>query len=107
MDKNTVQHIQETVKSGVQAIDKSELIGKFKIWFLWFMLILRLLWPMLLYGIRICTVEVIAKINKAMRKWLGLLPYLSDIMLYCRKAKLVLLFHSVVGGKLKLEKPHS
>ena len=37
-----------------------------------------------------------AKMNKYTQKWLGLLPGLSDVALYCRQAKLKLPFKSIV-----------
>ncbi|GFR94549.1 reverse transcriptase [Elysia marginata] len=43
------------------------------------------------------TVESIeAKINKYTRKWLGVPPGLSDVAMYCRKAKLKLLMKSIL-----------
>ncbi|GFO32237.1 reverse transcriptase [Plakobranchus ocellatus] len=52
-----------------------------------FKLIPKLLWP--LYDICSTTAEAIeAKINKYTRKWLGVPPGLSDVAMYCRKAKL-------------------
>ncbi|GFN78420.1 reverse transcriptase [Plakobranchus ocellatus] len=62
------------------AINKCGLQGKFKIWCLQFMLIPKLLWPLLVYDICSSTVEAIeAKINKYTRKWLGVPPGLSDV----------------------------
>ncbi|GFN92420.1 reverse transcriptase [Plakobranchus ocellatus] len=55
------------------------------------MLIPKRLWPLLVYDICSTTVEAIeAKINKYTRKWLGVPPGLSDVAMYCRKAKLKL-----------------
>ena len=52
------------------------------------------------------TVESIeVKINKYTRKWLGLLPGMSDVALYWRQGKLKLLFQSTVeefkSGKIR------
>lgn len=71
------------------------------------MLIPRLLWPLLIYDVTMCTVEAIErKISTAMRKWLGVPPSLTDVALYCKKAKLVLPFKSVAeeykAGKARL-----
>ncbi|GFN86663.1 reverse transcriptase [Plakobranchus ocellatus] len=55
------------------------------------MLIPKLLWPLLVYDICSSTEETTeAKINKYTRKWLGVPPGLSDVPMYCRKAKLKL-----------------
>ncbi|GFN98048.1 reverse transcriptase [Plakobranchus ocellatus] len=67
------------------AINKCGLQGKFKIWCLQFMLIPKLLWPLLVYDICSTTVETIgAKINKYTTKRLGVPPGLSEVAMYCR-----------------------
>ncbi|KAK3797119.1 hypothetical protein RRG08_060463 [Elysia crispata] len=71
------------------------------------MLIPKLLWPLLVYEICSTTVEAIeAKINKFTRRWLGLLPGLTDVATYCRKAKLRLPLKSILEeykcGKARL-----
>ena len=87
----------ELAKAGLQTIDKCGLPGKYKVWCLQFMLIPKLLWPLLVYEISTTTVEAIeAKINRFTRKWLGVPPGLTDVALYCRKAKLRLPLKSVV-----------
>ncbi|GFO24705.1 reverse transcriptase [Plakobranchus ocellatus] len=81
----------ELASESLLAINKCGLQGKFKIWCLQFMLIPKLLWPLLVYDICSTTVEAIeAKINKYTRKWLGVPPGLPDVAMYCRKAKLKL-----------------
>ncbi|GFR85040.1 reverse transcriptase [Elysia marginata] len=100
----------ETVQfdsEGLVAINKCGITGKFKVWCLQFMLIPKLLWPLLVYDICCSTVESIeAKINKYTRKWLGFPPGLSDVAMYCRKAKLKLLMKSILEeykcGKVRL-----
>ncbi|GFO47836.1 reverse transcriptase [Plakobranchus ocellatus] len=71
------------------------------------MLIPKLLWPLLVYDICSSTVEAIeAKINKYTRKWLEVPPGLSDVAMYCRKAKLKLPMKSILEeykcGKARL-----
>lgn len=67
-------------ESGLRAIEKSTLIGKFKVWCLQFMLIPRLLWPHLSYDVTACKVEEIErKISTAMKKWLGAQRGLTDV----------------------------
>ncbi|GFN74544.1 reverse transcriptase [Plakobranchus ocellatus] len=87
----------ELASESLLAINKCGLQGKFKIWCLQFMLIPKLLWPLLVYDICSSTVEAIeAKINKYTRKWLGVPPGLSDVAMYCRKAKLKLPMKSIL-----------
>ncbi|GFO19624.1 reverse transcriptase [Plakobranchus ocellatus] len=71
------------------------------------MLIPKHLCPLLVYDICSTTVEAIeAKINKYTRKWLGVPPGLSDVAMYCRKAKLKLPMKSILEeykcGKARL-----
>ena len=92
---------------GLQAIDKCGLQGKFKVWCLQFMLIPKLLWPLLVYDISTTTVELMeAKVNRFTRKWLGVPPGLTDVAMYCRQAKLRLPLKSIVEeykcGKARL-----
>lgn len=72
-----------------------------------FMLIPRLLWPLLIYDVSNSMVEATEKkIRTAIRKWLGVPPCLSDVALYCKKAKIIFPFMSVTeeykAGKARL-----
>ncbi|GFO33355.1 reverse transcriptase [Plakobranchus ocellatus] len=70
----------ELASESLLAINKCGLQGKFKIWYLQFMLISQNLWQLLVYDICSSTVEAIeARINKYTRKWLGVPPGLSDV----------------------------
>ncbi|GFN84733.1 reverse transcriptase [Plakobranchus ocellatus] len=97
----------ELASESFLAINECGLQGKFKIWCLQFMLIPKLLWPILVYDICSITVEAIeAKTNKYTRKWLGIPTGLSDVAMYCRKAKLKLPMKSILEkykcGKARL-----
>ncbi|GFN86105.1 reverse transcriptase [Plakobranchus ocellatus] len=62
----------ELASESLLAINKCGLQGKFKIWCLQFMLIPKLLWPLLVYDICSSTVEAIeAKIKKIYKKMAG------------------------------------
>ena len=81
--------------------------GNLKVWCLQFMLIPKLLWPLLVYEICSNTVKAIeAKINKFTRRWLAVPPGLTDVAMYCRKAKLRLPLKSILEeykcGKARL-----
>ena len=106
-DKIAARNTEDLVVSGLQKIQTSGLIGKFKLWCLQFMLIPKLLWPLLIYDIPISTVERLeAKINKFTRKWLGVPPGLTDVALYGKETTLKLPFKSLVdeykAGKARL-----
>ena len=99
------KHMSE---EGLKTIDQCGLPGKYKVWCLQFMLIPKLLWPLMIYDICTSTVETMeAKINKYTRKWLGVPPCLTDIALYCRQAKLKLPLKSILeeykAGKIRLQ----
>ncbi|GFO26356.1 polyprotein [Plakobranchus ocellatus] len=99
--------ILELASESLQTINKCGLQGKFKIWCLQFMLIPKLLWPLLVYDICSSTVEAIEAITyKYTRKWLGVPAGLSDEAMYCRKAKLKLPMKSILEeytcGKARL-----
>ena len=87
----------EIATEGLLAINRCGLQGKLKVWCLQFMLIPKLLWPLLVYEICSTTVETIeAKISKFTRRWLGVPPGLTDVAMYCRKAKLRLPLKSIL-----------
>lgn len=106
-DTNRGKETMKTTEKGLEIIDSCGLPGKYKIWCLQFMLIPKLLWPLLIYDICSSTVENMeAKINKHSRKWLGVPPCLTDVALYCRQAKLKLPLKSILeeykAGKARL-----
>ena len=75
----------ELASEGLLAINRCGLQSKLKVWCLQFMLILKLLWPLLVYEICSTTVKAIeAKINKFTRRWLGVPPGLTDVAMYCK-----------------------
>ena len=99
---------KQMAEEGLETINQCGLPGKYKVWCLQFMLIPKLLWPLMIYDICISTVEAMeAKINKFTRKWLGVPPCLTDIALYCRQAKLKLPLKSILeeykAGKMRLQ----
>ena len=95
-DTKRGQETAELATEGLLAINRCGLQGKFKVWCLQFMLIPKLLWPILIYEIYSTTVEAIeAKINKFTRRWLGVPPGLTDVAMYCQKAKLKLPIRSL------------
>ena len=64
-------------------IDKSGLPGRFKAWLFQHAVLLRILWPFLIYDILITTVESLeGAISNWLRRWLGLPRCLSGAALY-------------------------
>ncbi|GFO13300.1 reverse transcriptase [Plakobranchus ocellatus] len=79
----------------LQAINKCGLPGKNKGWYLQFMLIPKLLWPLLVHEISTSTVDHRSQnkqvYKKITRGWSHL-----DVAMYCGKAKLRLPLKSIV-----------
>lgn len=95
-------------EEGLEAINKTLLQGKHKLWIVQFMLIPKLLWPLQVYEIGLSAVEAIEKkIGKYTRKWLGLPPGLTSVALYSRNAKLRLPLKALTEefqiGKVRLQ----
>ena len=80
--KDQAKETSRTLQEGLHQIDRCHLQGKFQVWCLQHIFIPMLLWPLQAYEIATSTVESMkAKINKYTRKWLGLFPDLSDVLL--------------------------
>jgi len=108
--RDTVQgrNLKQTAGEGLLTIDKTKLQRKFTVWVLQFMLIPKMMWPLLVYEIGLSTVEAIERlISKYIRKWLGLPPGLSTVGLYSRSAKLKLPLRAITEefqvGKARLQ----
>ena len=85
-DTKRRQETAELASEGPLANNRRGLQGKLKEWCLQFMLIHKLLWPLLIYKLCSTTVEAIeAKINKFTMRWLGVPPGLTDVQ--CTAAK--------------------
>ena len=94
-DTKRSQETAELATEGLLAIDRCGLQGKFKVWCLLFMIIPKLLWPLLVY--EITSIEAIeATIIKFTRRCLGVPPDLKDVAKYCHKANLKLVLKSIV-----------
>ena len=107
-DTQRAKETKQMSEEGLETIDQCGLPGKYKVWCLQFMLIPKLLWPLMIYDICTSIVEAMeSKINKFTRKWLGVPPCLTDIALYCRQAKLKLPLKSILdeykAGKIRLQ----
>ena len=77
-DTQRSSELEEQAIEGLETINKTKLPGKFKVWILQFVLIPKLLWPLLVYDIPSSLVERLEKkVSKYIRKWFGLPPGLS------------------------------
>ncbi|XP_033747101.1 uncharacterized protein LOC117332324 [Pecten maximus] len=96
-DSRNIKRLQTQVEEGLRKIDKTGLPGKFKSWIYQHGLLPRLTWPLTLYEVTTTTVEALErKINKYLRRWLGVPPSFTSVGLYSTTAKLQLPISSLV-----------
>ena len=107
-DRHRGMEIQRMAFVGLSSIDSSFLPGKFKVWCWHFGLLPKLMWPLTVYDVALSRVEIIEmRINKMVRKWLGVSKGLSSVALYGKTTKLQLPLVSLVEefkvGKVRLQ----
>ena len=96
-DRNRGMQIQQQVIHGLEAIEKSTLPGKFKVWCVQFGLFPRILWPLQVYDVALSRVERMQqKISACLRRWLGVPHFLSTNALYSSTSTLQLPLTSLV-----------
>ena len=96
-DTRRVKETAQQVNEGLQAIDKSGLPGKLKLWCLQYGLMPRIMWPLTVYEVAMSHVEAMErKINNYVKKWLGVPRSLTNIAIHSRCTKLKLPVHSLV-----------
>ena len=106
-DTAQVVDVKRKTQEDLEKIDRSVLQGKFKLWIFQFVLLPKLLWPLLVYDVPTSAVEALeAKVSKYLRKWCGVPPSLSNVALYGKTNKLALPFSSITEefkvGKARL-----
>ena len=81
----------------LQDTEKCGLPGKFKAWIYQHGILLRLLWPLLVYDIPLTNVEKMeTKTNTYLKKWLGIPRSFSSVGLFSQNSKLQLPLKSVL-----------
>ncbi|XP_076155564.1 uncharacterized protein LOC143138951 [Alosa pseudoharengus] len=96
-DRNNISDTVNQADEWLRRIDKSGLPGKFKSWIYQHGLLPRLMWLLTVYQIPVTAVEgVERKVNKHLRRWLGIPPSFTAVGLYIRSGQLQLPFSSVV-----------
>ncbi|KAL6484312.1 hypothetical protein MHYP_G00063570 [Metynnis hypsauchen] len=82
-DKDQVKQLCNDIKTGLLAIDNTQLPGKLKSWCLQFGLLPRVLWPLAVYEVPLSTVEKMERrVTVQVKKWLGVPRCLTTIGLY-------------------------
>ena len=96
-DRKSRDELFKKVVDGLRLIDKSFLTGVMKLFSYQFVFLQRICWPLMIYEIPLSWVEALEpKINKYLRKWLGLHKSLSSVALYCKDTPCPLPLSSIV-----------
>ena len=82
-DRNSIDELQQKLVLGLNITNKSSFKGTQKLWILQHLLIPRIQWSLLIYGISISHASFLEKkISKFIRKWLNIHSSTTDISLY-------------------------
>jgi len=93
-DTNSIKRLQNQVQESLMKINKTGLPGKFKARMYQHGLLPRLTWPLTFYEVTTTPVEALEKkINKSLRRWLGVPPSFTNDGLYSTSAKPNFQFH--------------
>ena len=96
-DRFRGNEVKKQLSTGLDAIEKCGLSGKYKAWIFNFALMPRILWPLTVYDIPLSPVERMEQmINKHMRKWLGVPRSFNTNALYASSFTLSLPMKSLV-----------
>ncbi|XP_059807673.1 uncharacterized protein LOC132381975 [Hypanus sabinus] len=96
-DVNNSRCLEQQTTERLVKIDKSGLPGRFKAWIFRHELLPRLMWPVMLYDIALSMIEGLERrINRYLRRWLGVQQCFSSTVLYSKSAKLQLPLSLVV-----------
>lgn len=95
-DRKQKAELEEKIVEGLKMLDKSDLYGMMKVWSYQHLLLPRISWKLMIYEIPLSWVEVIEpKINKYLRKWLGISKNVSDVALFCKESPCALPLRSL------------
>lgn len=96
-DSGNLRETSAQLNEWLKRIDRSLLLGRFKVWCFQHGIIPRLQWPFLLYDFPLTKVEAMERVcSRFIRKWLGVPPAFSSVNLYSKSSKLQLPLSSVV-----------
>ena len=95
-DVDQIKAANKQLLSWLELIEKCLLPGRFKVWCYQFVLLPKLMWPLLVYDVPLTTAEKMEQAaSRYLRKWLGVPPSFTNIGLYSRTLKLSLPISSV------------
>ena len=95
-DREQVEATMASAKEYLKKVDKDKLPGRYKSWILQHMILLKIMWPIMIYDFPASKVEEIERLfTRYLKKWLGLPRSLNVNALYSSTAKLQLPFSAV------------
>ncbi|XP_077352497.1 uncharacterized protein prkg2l isoform X1 [Festucalex cinctus] len=96
-DRANLEDTAAQLKEWLSRVDRSLLLGRFKVWCFEHGIIPRLQWPFLLYDFPMTRVEAMERVcSRSIRKWLGVPPAFSSVNLNSRSSALRLPCSSVI-----------
>ena len=96
-DKEQKEALEEGIEDAIKKLDKSDLAGTMKVWGYQFMLLATVSWKLMIYELPMSWVEGMErKINKWLRKWLGISKNITDVALFCPETPCPLPLRSLV-----------
>ena len=97
MDRSNISRTEKQTDNWLRKIERSGLPGKFKAWLFQHGMLPRLMCLLTIYEVPMTAVEGVEKrVNKHLRKWLGIPPSFTSVGLYIRSGQLQLPLSSVV-----------
>ncbi|XP_066271283.1 uncharacterized protein [Branchiostoma lanceolatum] len=95
-DRTNVSSTMKQIEEWLRRIEKSGLPGKFKAWLYQHGMLPRLMWLLTVYEVPMTRVEEMErKVNKHLRKWLGVPPSFTSLGLYSKSSQMQLPLASV------------
>ena len=95
-DVAQIKEASKQLQLWLEQINKCLLPGRFKVWCYQFVLLPKLMWPLLVYEVPLTTAERMERAaSRYLRKWLGVPPSFTNIGLYSNTAKLSLPISSI------------
>jgi len=95
-DRHSIKETVDTAIDWMERVEKSGLPGKFKAWCYQHGVLPRILWPLLVYELPLTTVESLErKLNRYLRRWLGVPKSFSSVGLYSTGSKMTLPLRAV------------
>ena len=86
-DKSPKEDLEKEIDEAIKKLDRSDLTGTMKVWGYQFMVLAKVGWKLMIYELPMSWVETVeGKINRWLRKWLGISKNITDVALFCAES---------------------